>query len=231
MRSLRVWIGTAAVLAAGIGVLRAGDNDAHLPYELIYKIQQAQTRLAKTYTNLDFKVGLRSSLTNVAIVDLDVYVQTKTGKYPVPLGRKGDFSVPSRPDWVEEKAAIVVNQPSGTMILDWEYDLHGTRLSTNQMPYLDLMLGVKDFPILQAELAKEFPGFPAKAVEGLSLVFPKGSVAEVSLKLAAGEKVLKPSADNTVVVPLDAALVKENPQVRLSSTPEAGHIQYKTSAK
>ena len=230
MKSTLIWVGAVMALLSGASALRAGDNDARLPYELVYKIQQTTKRFALEYTNLSVVVCLKSQRPTVKTGDLDVHIQTKAGNYPVLLGRDGQFSVPMRPEWVAENAFLIVNQPAGTMALDWNCSLSGARL-TNQMRYQELMLGVKDLPAVKAEVSKAFPALPMQQVSGLKLIFAKDKQAEVIVKRAAGVKSFKPDTNNVIIVPLDSTLLNENPEVQLKCLPERAEVDYKTTAQ
>lgn len=216
-----------ALLAGGVA---QGQDNARMPYQFVYKIQKTKERLAQTYTNLDVVVRMKSTNANVKITDLDVYIQTKAGKHPLLLGRDGEFTIPMRPDWVSEDAFIVVNQPRGTMALDWNCALLGAHM-TNRIRYQELMRGVKDLPAVQAEMARAFPGAPTPEVVGMKLHFPAGSDPAVVLKTKNGEKTLKPDSNRTLTVPLEPALLEENPEVWLKALPEKAEVDYKKTSK
>ena len=222
-----MWAGTLLALLLG-GILTMAEDNARVPYEYVYKIQKTKEKLAQTYTNLNVAVRMKSRQPAVKVTDLDVYIETKTGNHPVLLGRNGEFTVPMRPDWVAENAAIVVNQPKGSMALDWNCSLLSDRM-TNRMRYQELMRAVANLPAVQAEMARVFPGAPTPPVLGMKLVFPADSDAVVVLRTKNGERILKPGLNHAITIPLEQALLEENPEVWLKVLPEKAEVDYKNS--
>ena len=118
--------------------LRA-DDEARLPYKLIYEIQQKQSGLAITFTNLQVFVRMKSSSPSVKNSDLHVYIDSKEGKLPVKLDTNGIFSVPMRDTLLAENPPIVVDQPKGTMELGWYVGLIEPETPTNGIHYSVMM--------------------------------------------------------------------------------------------
>ena len=88
---------------------------ARLPYELIYRIQKTEASLSRTFTNLEMFLRMSSTLPEVDIRDLVVYIDSKDGRIPVALNpANGSFSLPMRDSLVAEGAWVVANQPKGT---------------------------------------------------------------------------------------------------------------------
>ena len=67
---------------------------------------------------------MTSTLPNVQIKDLSVYIDSKDGRIPITLNpSNGTFSLPMRESLVAEGAFIEVNQPKGTMNFQCTFSL------------------------------------------------------------------------------------------------------------
>jgi hypothetical protein len=78
-------------------------------------VRSIEAGLAVTHTNLQVFLRMKSSLPEVKIADLKVYIDSKDGPIPVGLGTNGIFSVPMRDNLLAENPPILDNQPKGTM--------------------------------------------------------------------------------------------------------------------
>ncbi len=221
-----MWVGAFAALAlAGTSSsLRA--EDARVPYVFIYKIQQTQEKLSRTYTNLQVVVRMKSRLPGVEAKDLSVAVETKAGKVPVQLGADGRFTLPMREDWVTENASIVVNQPKGTMLLDWNAGLVGAPPS-HTMHYRDLMKSVRDLDPVQEEMVQVFPSAPRLTIAGMKLIFSDAKDSSVVIHAKSGDRTLTPDENRQIIIPLDPALLEENPAVWLPVLPEKADVAFR----
>ena len=65
-------------------LLLAAADQARIPYELIYRIQKTEATLSRSFTNLKMFLRMNSTLPEVRIRDLTVYIDTKAGHIPVP---------------------------------------------------------------------------------------------------------------------------------------------------
>ena len=205
-------------------------EDARVPYAFVYKILETQERLSRSYTNLQVVVRMKSSNPAVKIDDLSVVLESKTQKTPVTLGSDGRFTLPIKQDWLLDDAWLVVNQPKGTMLLDWHVGLSGASI-TNQMHYAELMRPVSDLDPVQAEMVRAFPSAPRLTVDGMKLIFPEGKESLVVIRAKGGERTLKPDEHHIVIIPLETGLMVENPEVWIPILPEKADVEFRKNGK
>jgi hypothetical protein len=193
---------------------------ARLPYELIYQIQKTEASLSLNFTNLYMYLALSSTLPEVGIRDLVVYIDSKDGRIPVELNpTNGSFSLPMRDSLVAEGAWVVVNQPKGTMKFEWYMGLKVGEVPTNGVHYRDLMRPLKALEVIRGEMEK-IPGSPPLTIFGLKLIFPPEKEAAVVVHARSGDRVFKTGPTHALVIPYEAALLVENPEVAIPIPPE-----------
>jgi hypothetical protein len=192
-------------------------EQARLPYEMIYQIQQKAAALSQTYTNLHIYIRVNSTLPAVKNSDLSLYIDSKTGRIPVALDPDGRFAVPMLQTLLDEKASIVVNQPKGTMQFGWYVGLILESVPTNGIHYSDMMRPLKNVEAIRAEM---LPGSTALSIRGMKFIYPKDKDATVTIRAKSGDRVFKTDPAHTLVIPWEPALQQENPQLSIPIPPE-----------
>lgn len=209
--------GLALLLFALTGVAVA--DNARLPYSMLYYTQKAQMELNRTHTNLLIVLTLQSTLPGVKTSSLNVYIDSKTGKIPVPIGPVGDFAVPLRDDLLAENPWIMTDQPRGTMQLSWEGGLILGRLNS-PVHYSRLMKPVRDYEDVQEQMRRYFPNSPRRATTGLRLAFTDAQKKPtVVIHAKSGDRKLVANAQNEIIIPLSTELLDEDPEITLSDVP------------
>jgi hypothetical protein len=204
-------------------------EDARLPYQYIRRVQQAQVELGHAHTNLLFVMQLRCTLTNVNNSNITVFIDAKSGRIPVPLGAEGVFSVPVRTDLSAENPWIIINQPKGTMELNWHAGLAPALVrqmkTTNAIHYRPLMLAVRDCDEAQDAMRQLFPAAPRLTLVGLRLTFRASAMAPSAIIHAkGGDRRLAADVLNELIIPLDGDLLEEDPLMTLTESPVAVEI-------
>jgi hypothetical protein len=200
-------------------LLLTAAEQARIPYELIYRIQMAQATLSRSFTNLVMDLRMKSTLPEVRIQDLTVYIDSKDGRIPVQLNpANGAFTVPMRDSLVAEGVWLVANQPKGTMNFQWFVGLKFGAMPTNGIRYRDLMQPLKDLEQVRAEMEK-IPGAPPLTIAGLKLIYPPDKETSVVVHAKGGNRVFKTNPAHAVVIPYEAALLEQNPVVSIPVTP------------
>jgi hypothetical protein len=205
----------------------ASAEDARLPYHEIYRLQKAQMELSRAHTNLALVLQMRSTQTGVKDSDITAFIDAKSGPIPVPIGADGVFSVPVRDDLLAEDPWIKVNQPRGTMALNWHAGLAPSlaRQMTNAVHYAPLMRAVRECDDVQESMRQFFPNAPRLTVVGLRLTFRSSAIAPaVTLHTKSGDKRLPANILGELVVPLMTDLVEEDPVMTLTESPIAVEI-------
>jgi hypothetical protein len=198
--------------------LAAAADQAKLPYEMIYQIQEKAASVAQTYTNLHIFLRVRSTLPDVKNSDLHLYIDAKTGPILVTLDSDGRFILPMLPRLLEEKPPIVVNQPKGTMEFGWFVGLLLDHVPTNGIRYNDALQPLKDVEVIRGQM---LPGSSTFSIRGLKFIYPADSpAAAVTIRAKSGDRVFKTDATHTLVIPWEPALQQENPILAIPVPPE-----------
>jgi len=225
-RSLRMnWvIAVLGLLLAMIPSLQATEQ-ARIPYSLVYHIEKGLARASQKYTNLQIILRMRPVLSDIKPSDLRAYIDAKNGPIGISIEDNGNFAAPISEPLLGENPWIVVNQPKGTMKLEWNIGIVPNN-PTNGMRYRDLMRSVQEVQALRHDeeiraLLEELVAEDSKRpVVGLKLIFPKDKPATASLRTRQGEIVFKPDSEHAVIIPLELSLLEENPEVILPKSPE-----------
>jgi hypothetical protein len=195
--------------------LRAAD-EARLPYKLIYEIQQKQTNLENTFSDLHVFIRMKSSSTNVHNSDLSVFIDSKEGKLPVKLDTNGIFSIPMRNSLLDENPPIIVNQPKGTMELAWYVGLVEPETPTNGIRYSVMMRPLKDLEAIRAQMV---PGIAASSIRGMKFVYAPDIEGTIVIHAKNGDRTYKTDDSHTVIIPWEQSLLEEDPTINFSSPP------------
>jgi hypothetical protein len=158
---------------------------------------------------------MRSLLPGIKPEDLRVFIDSKDGPIIVKLDSGGNFSVPVSDSLLNENPWIMVNQPKGTMKLEWNVGVivH----PSTAMHYRDLMHPLQEVQTVGREIAR---GGSKLTVQGLKLIFPKEKEVTVVIHAKQGDKVFKTDSNHSMVIPLDAAWLDEDPEVSMPDEPE-----------
>jgi len=200
-------------------LLTAADQ-ARIPYELIYRIQKTEAGLSRSFTNLNMFLRMSSTLPNVGIRDLVVYIDSKDGRIPVALDpTNGGFSLPMRDSLVAEGAYVVANQPKGTMNFEWYVGLKIAAVPTNGVRYRDLMRPLNALEEIRTEMEK-IPGSPSLKISGLKFIYAPDKPAAVVVHAKSGDLIFQTGPAHTLVIPYKPALLEENPVVSIPIPPD-----------
>jgi hypothetical protein len=197
-------------------------ENARLPYHYLCRIQKVQTELCQAHPDLQITLQLQSVSPNVKNSDLQAYLDSKSGKIPVSIGPEGEFQLPLQPDLETEDPWLLTNQPKGTMQLNWQAGLSKAfvRQMTNSIHYAALMRAMRDCQDAQAKMRECLPDSPKLTVAGLKLIFSReAKSAALLFHTKSGERKLDADSDGELIVPLDQALLQEDPLVTFSVPP------------
>jgi hypothetical protein len=206
-------------------------DNARLPYHLVYTIQKAQANINDAHTNLLLALTMQSTSPEIKTADLSVYIDAKAGKIPVEMGPGGDFAVPLRDDLLAENPWIVVNQPKGTMKLNWQAAVLPGKF-THSIRYARLMRPVRDSGDVEEQMRRYFPGSPERTVTGLNLTFPSTDQnPTVVIHTKNGDRKLEASPQGTIFLPLISDLIDEDPEITLTATPLTMQIFFRQNGE
>jgi hypothetical protein len=209
----------ALFASALLMALPSSAQNARLPYAELYQMQRIQSELSRTYTNLIVVLRMEPASTNAGTSDLNAYIDARSGRIPVKIGREGEFSVPMNENLLAENAWLVTNQPRGTMKLDWFVGLVVRHLGTT-IAYRPLMQVVRDCGDVRARMRQVFSGAPKTTVSGLKLTFsPPDQGATAVIHCQHGDRKLAADAKGELTILIDPDLFEENPLVTFSKEP------------
>jgi hypothetical protein len=196
------------------------EDQARLPYDLIYHMQKTEDTLALTFTNLTMFLRMTPTLPGVRTQDVTAYIDSKEGRIPVKLNpTNGNFTVPLRESLLAADTEIVVNQPKGTMRFQWYVGLENDQLPADGIHYRDLMRPLRAVEMIRDEMAK-IPGTPPLTILGLKMVYLKQKEAAIVVHARSGDRKFNTDESHTLVVPLEEALLSEDPVVSIPVPPE-----------
>lgn len=229
MTNFQSCLGFSAALLTAFSCA-ASDEFARLPYGQIYNVEKAQAELNRAHTNLAVALTLESTTPGVKTGDLILYIDARGGKIPITLGSGGEFAVPLRDDWLTENPWIVVNQPRGTMKLNWKVGAVLGKIERT-VHYARLMQPVRDSQIVQEQMLHFFPNSPKVVATGLKLTFPSGKESAIAvIHSKDGDRKLQANGAGEIVLPLDPDLLQEDPRITLSDLPGIVEIVSRQSA-
>jgi len=226
-----------AVQSAWLGFLLLAPRlalaeDARLPYHELFRLQKAQMELSRAHTNLALVLQMRSTQPDVKYSDIAAFIDAKSGQVPVLIGSNGMFSVPVSADLLVEDPWIIVNQPRGTMELNWHAGLAPglARQMTNAVHYAPLMRAVRECDEVQESMRQYFPNAPRLTAVGLRVTFRPTSFAPAAIIHAKdGDRKLPANVFGELIIPLDGDLMEEDPVMTLTESPIAVEIVTKKS--
>jgi len=207
-------------------------QDARLPYHTLCRMQQTQLELSRAHTNLSLVLQMRSTNSNVKYSDITASIRARSGVIPIPIGPGGVFTVPVRGDLLAEDPWILVNQPGGTMELNWHAGLAPSlaRQLTNAVHYAPLMRAVRECDDVQNAMRPFFPAAPRLTAVGLRLSFRSTAIAPFAIIHAKdGARRLSADAHDELIIPLDADWMREDPVITLTEIPVSVEIAMRKS--
>lgn len=233
----RLSLAAAALISLSLMSLpaRADDGMTSFHYQDLEHIQQGVTSLGDLK---GLRVGLfiTSKLPDVPRDSIKLTIHRASGTLvDIPVDAAGRIDLPQSAELVTENPLIFTNQPKHTLNATVLVDL--TPLTTTQMSYADLMLGIRQFNtgidrkgIMASLYASKAKGLLLFYNDGEhALTLQEGKTRRVIKSLPAGELKAhlqyiqtKQLIDSITViyVPLDEKLLKENPPVSLDRLPD-----------
>ncbi len=192
-------------------------ENATIPYakldELWQKIEQVDAG------KLVAAAQITSKIKGIKPAQIRLVIHSATGDIPLRVSADGyilDF--PRTEALRKENPAIEANQPKGSLRVNIGVELAVP--SANSFPYARLSDGIADaIKLMKAQASGPSPAEPV--VKSVLILFPKSGArkATVEIRAAGKKRVLTADANGLVRVPIDSALVAENPEVKLSERP------------
>jgi len=216
---------------------------AQLPYTQLLGYQQRVDEL-QDLKQLKVWENVKSSRHGVKPSDITLTIMRDAahgGPLAIAVDGGGNFTLPVTQALKDEDALVVSNQPKGTLELsvNWEISLP----ASTDLRYSQLMSGAQQYNEAMRRQGVTASMLAPKAT-GLLLVYPDGG-HRVTLHTAAGDKVITsksykelgdavkgidmsgmPASTTMIHLPLDKALLKQDPAVTLDAMPEALSASY-----
>ncbi len=214
-----LWPGLCSVLLALCAAAQDKQepdlSQASLLYRELYDLKKLEAELSKS-TNVIMFVRM-SSKKGVPATDLDVYVDSKTGRVPLKFAPDGAFLLLMSDELYQENPYVRCNQPKGTMSLDWGWYVKGIEKAAT---YRELVLPVEDFRKIIVTMGKHIPQMKGAVVSGMKLLFKPEDRARITIQTRKGVRELAADDKGVCLIPYDSTLARENPPVTMPGAPE-----------
>jgi hypothetical protein len=199
---------------------RAGDTNAVIPYDTLDDMFQPIAVVDPAKLEIHVLVGSRNKAVHPADITLTIRSAAR-GMLPVTISTNGLIAAfPHQKDLRRENPPVVSNQPKGTLSLTVTMQLPPSDQLTFR--YARLEDGVAEInKAIRAQAGMVLSAFAPKA-GGVVFLFPKTAAGKARVEIAsvAGRREYTADKDGRVILKLDTALVKENPNVTVSEQPE-----------
>lgn len=207
-------------VGAGLAAEPAPAEPAKLPYLVLYHLAHP-VQLKGPFAGVAQWLTVTSSRPGIKAADIDMAVASRDGRVPIKLQENGTFTLPERPEWLQENPKIITNQPKGSMQLSVQRRGDFT-FAGKPYPYAELVS-----PLVWArEMAREMEAGTGLRTNPLytTVSFKLPTAEDVILieRQGAEPQVLKPDDKGVCRLVWDAALLRQNPTVRLPT----GDITY-----
>ena len=112
---------TVLVLMTCSGALSQTQETAYLQYSDVYRAVSGVMKMPM-FTNQVIRLTVKSNLPGVRTSDITLYIDSRSGRIPVPLATDGAIQLPESDVLLEENPRIVANQPKGSLSLKGEVE-------------------------------------------------------------------------------------------------------------
>ena len=207
-----------------------------LRYSVVYKALQLGIKPLPGSTSTVWKAYVTSSLPNVKPRDIDLYIDSMTGRISVTMNEDQSFNFPMNADLLKEDPMLVANQPKGTLKLGVasfvtvptpigkmefspgvsrvKYSLvfDRVRIFREMQKYYVDTLKTND-----VERGKEPINFTNGMTKAMKMLLGRnaGGNQKVIIHSDSGNIVFRSDTDGVCVIPFEEALFQEDPWVSL----------------
>lgn len=221
MKSFRPVI-LLAMLAVSpfLSTVRAVETNAAVPYQNLDDMLQPISKIDSS--KLEVMVFVRSTNHGVSLSNITLNIHSATkGMIPVDLNTNARIiHFPHDDALVKENPPVVSNLPKGAMRLAVFIKIPLTNALAFR--YNRLGDGVAEMNKAMKRQAGWAMALLVPKIKGVVFYFPRTNAADATVEVASTSGLQKFTADQRgqIKLPLDAALLKENPEVRLSVKPQ-----------
>jgi len=201
---------------------------ATLPYRSLFEMTQMDFRDMMDLANPHVSFSVRSLNPEVKLSDIDLYIDSRSGRIPLQISPHGIMVLPVSAQLVQENPRVVSNQPKGSMSIKAILDLgralpeSKTRVDQGMIRYSGLFppTAPENHPATHDRNESTTPSGPPSrrahpGVVHLHIEEP-AEEAKVTVHARRGDIHLKPSRLGHFVMRYDPDLGDEDPWVRLS---------------
>jgi len=184
---------------------------AALPYAFAYKLATEHDPMSPTNGILTIKI--ESVLPQVKPKDIELYIDSKTGRIPLSLSSNGVCVIPVSAELCHENPYIRANQPRGSMLLTALGDLSIRVPVERKLPYRELMKTVELAQRVKSTQPKEVvdSGYMAALVVQIR----DGRGGNIVVHTAKEDTMFTPKPGDIYTVPYRLDWMEENPDVLL----------------
>ncbi|MFC1498491.1 hypothetical protein ACFLS1_08495 [Verrucomicrobiota bacterium] len=190
-------------------------KNATLPYAHLYQVFQSfGNKQVAPHVRLITKIKSKSP--DIAVSDIILYIDSKNGRIPVKIDKKGLFDFPCNEGLLEENPAVIANQPKGSLDLLALVTFEKQAGKKEEIKYSEVML-----PITLGLHLQQQAGEAGKNAEGLYFKFTGKADPGKHLVINSkdGDLILRPDDNGLMLVPFKPKFFIEDPLVLF---PKAG---------
>lgn len=215
-RKLPIYYCTALWLTLQVAVIAETASQtevATLPYAVAYKMAQVSEPEGTSTNGKELTVKFKSSLPDVRPKDINLFIDSKTGRIPLSLGADGSFRLPISDSLIKENPPIISNQPKGSMSLGGYVDRNLSVPENRILHYRELMQPLRLAANVKATIVNETPS--VETLEALVIRVQDHGRSNVFIQSKSGVIKITGGEYGIYQIPFHAELMKENPDVVL----------------
>lgn len=212
-RSVSVITWTVLIITlTAIGQETNAAEQACLPYVAVYNVATEVDPLSSTGGVIRIKFS--SLLPDVMIKDIDLFIDSKTGRIPLPLAPDGSCAIPYSPELYKENPFLRVNQPKGSMKMVGHVNLRIPIPEDRTLPYRELMRTIDLVQRVKREIQpKEVVS--GEYLEDLVIRVQDYGGRNVVIQISGGDVIIQPDEGGIFTVPYRSDWMDINPLVVL----------------
>ena len=202
-------------------------SPAIMPYRVLCQMAQLEYSDMTGFTNHQVSFMIKSSLPDISISDIHIYIDSETGRLPLHLNTNGILTLPISEILAQENPNVVANQPKGTLTMEATLSFWGSRQDTfittddGLIPYSSLFLSdeIKQRVLDRlTEMQKRYD--LASFIDNGTVVDLIGPAnpepSSVTIQARTGDINFTPVDSSHYIIRFDAGLMREDPWVRLT---------------
>ena len=217
-RKLPIYYFTALWLTLQVAVIAetaSRTEVAALPYAVAYKMAQASEPEGTSANGKGLAVKFKSNLPGVNPKDINLFIDSKSGRILLSLGVDGSFHLPVSDSLIKENPQIISNQPKGSMSLDGYIERNLSVPENRILHYRELMQPLRLAAEMKAAIVTTNETPSVETLEALVIRVQDHGRSNVFIQSKSGVIEITGGEYGIYQIPFEAELMKEDPDVVL----------------